>query len=76
MKGMLDADETRLLTGALTFEERDASVVLLPDRNHGDPADHRHSGRGRGSGQPDRLLPFPGHPRRRDDRLPPPQGCP
>ena len=29
-EGMLDADETRLLTGALTFEERDASVVLLP----------------------------------------------
>ncbi len=29
-EGMLDADEGRLLTGALTFEERDASAVLLP----------------------------------------------
>ncbi len=29
-EGMLDADETRLLTGALTFEERDAGAVLLP----------------------------------------------
>jgi len=29
-EGMLDADESRLLTGALEFEERDASVVLLP----------------------------------------------
>lgn len=29
-EGLLDADETRLLSGALTFEERDASAVLLP----------------------------------------------
>ena len=29
-EGMLDADESRLLTGALEFEERDASAVLLP----------------------------------------------
>jgi CBS domain containing-hemolysin-like protein len=29
-EGMLDADETRLLTGALEFQERDASSVLLP----------------------------------------------
>lgn len=29
-EGMLDADETRLLTGALEFEERDAGAVLLP----------------------------------------------
>jgi len=29
-EGMLDDDETRLLTGALEFEERDASAVLLP----------------------------------------------
>lgn len=29
-EGMLDADESRLLAGALGFEERDASAVLLP----------------------------------------------
>ncbi|HMT04040.1 MAG: HlyC/CorC family transporter [Solirubrobacterales bacterium] len=29
-EGMLDADESRLLTGALEFEERDAGAVLLP----------------------------------------------
>ncbi|MBN8867603.1 MAG: HlyC/CorC family transporter [Solirubrobacterales bacterium] len=29
-EGMLDADETRLLTGALEFNERDAGSVLLP----------------------------------------------
>jgi CBS domain containing-hemolysin-like protein len=29
-EGMLDADETRLLTGALAFHERDASSALLP----------------------------------------------
>ena len=29
-EGMLDADEGRLLAGALTFEERDAGAVLLP----------------------------------------------
>ncbi|MDQ5895353.1 MAG: magnesium and cobalt exporter, family [Actinomycetota bacterium] len=29
-EGILDADESRLLTGALGFQERDASAVLLP----------------------------------------------
>lgn len=29
-EGMLDADESRLLAGALTFGERDAGAVLLP----------------------------------------------
>ncbi|PTL58950.1 hemolysin family protein [Paraconexibacter algicola] len=29
-EGLLDADETRLLTGALTFEERRARSVLIP----------------------------------------------
>lgn len=29
-EGMLDADEGRLLSGALSFEERDAGAVLLP----------------------------------------------
>lgn len=29
-EGMLDDDETRLLTGALTFQEHDAAAVLLP----------------------------------------------
>lgn len=29
-EGMLDADESRLLAGALEFEERDAAAVLLP----------------------------------------------
>ncbi len=62
-EGKLDANEERLLIGALEFEERDARSVLLALDDVETVPGGRHARRGRGRRRPHRLLALPGRRR-------------